>query len=143
MRVSLAQRAGCGGEGIAHVCTLWIVGALQTGPNSPFPTAKFFLRSSAKGGEKGYGRKNKGALLRSSKGTTPSPPSAESWRRYKSGMCPWNIRSWLLWRSVSLSSHLPLVNGDKSVQPGDVEDGVPAVLAPAVSVSENQRVRVV
>lgn len=37
-------------------------------------------------------------------------------------MCPWNIRSWLLWRSASLSSHLPLVHGDKSVQLGELED---------------------
>lgn len=103
------------------MCTRWIAGlSLQTGPNSPFPTAKFFLRSFAKGGEKGDGRKNKGTLLRSSKGTTPSPPSAESWRQYRSGMCPWNIRSWLLWRSGSLS---PLADGDKSVQLGELEDG--------------------
>lgn len=27
---------------------------------------------------------------------TPSPLSEESWKRYRSGMCPWNIRSWLL-----------------------------------------------
>lgn len=105
------------------MCTRWIIGlSPQTGLNSPFPTAKFFLRSFAKGGERGYGRKNKGTLLRSSKGTTPSSPSAESWRRYRSGMCPWNIRSWLLWRSSSLSSHLPLVNGDKSMQLGHLED---------------------
>lgn len=126
IRVSLAHRAGCGGEGIAHVCTRWIVElSLQTGPNSPFPTAKFILRSFAKGGEKGYGRKNKGTLLRSSKGTAPSPPSVESWRQYRSGIYPWNIRSWLLWRSDSLSSHFPLVNGDKSVQLGELEDRSP------------------
>lgn len=105
------------------MCTRWIVElSPQAGPNSPFPTAKFFLRSFAKGGERGYGRKNKGTLLRSSKGTTPSPPSAESWRQYRSGMYLWNIRSWLLCRSGSLSSHLPLVNGDKSVQLGELED---------------------
>lgn len=105
------------------MCTRWIVElSPQTGPNSPFPTAKFFLRSFAKGGEKGYGRKNKGTFLRSSKGTAPSPPSAESWRQNRSGMYLWNIRSWLLWRSGSLSSPLPLMNGDKSGQLGELED---------------------
>lgn len=100
------------------MCAHWIVGlSLQTGPNSPFPTAKFLLRSFAKGGEKGHGRKNKGTLLMCSKGTAPSPPSAESWRQYRSGMCPWNIRIGCYGGSLS-----SLVDGDKSVQLGELED---------------------